>query len=71
MTDAFRQRVGNPRGRYPAKFQLDAANRTTYDALSETRNQLLRVEFPFRHPGARPVYQTAAATIARRAARFR
>ncbi len=33
------------------------------------RNQLLRVEFPFRHPGARPVFQTAAAVIGRPYAR--
>ena len=33
------------------------------------RNQLLRVEFPFRHPGARPIFQTAAATIGRPFAR--
>ncbi len=33
------------------------------------RNQLLRVEFPFRFPGAHPVYQTAAAVIGRPFAR--
>ena len=33
------------------------------------RNQLLRVEFPFDFPGARPVFQTAAAVIGRPFAR--
>lgn len=33
------------------------------------RNQMLRVEFPLRHPGARPVFGTAAAAVGRPFAR--